>query len=178
MTRAARHIRFSRYPRRRGVIPGVSVLAFLAVTASLTSHPALIWNASASAPVGLYRRVAGQPERGDLVLAWLPAGARELAAERGYLPRTVPVVKRVAGLAGDAVCAEGATVFINGKPVAERLAADGKGRRLPTWEGCNLLRPGDFLLLMENSPASFDGRYFGLVGRRQIIGRLVPVWTK
>jgi len=178
MKRAARHMRFRRYPRRPGLIFSISALALLAIAASLTTDPVLIWNASASAPVGLYRRIAGPPECGDLVLAWLPAGARELAAERGYLPRTVPVVKRVAGLAGDTVCAEGATVFINGKPVAGRLAADGQGRPLPAWEGCNLLRPGEFFLLMESSPASFDGRYFGPVRRHQIIGRLVPVWTK
>lgn len=178
MIRAVRYPRFRRYPGPRGVICGVSALALLAVAASLTSHPVLIWNASASAPVGLYRRTTGQLQRGDLVLAWLPAGARELAAERDYLPRSVPVVKRIAGLAGDTVCAEGATVFISGKPVAERLTADQRGRLLPAWEGCYLLQPGDYFLLMEDAPASFDGRYFGLVGRRQIIGRLVPVWTK
>lgn len=164
--------------RRPGFILTVSALALLALAASLTSMPLLIWNASASAPIGLYRRIDGPLQRGNLVLAWLPAGARELAAERGYLPRNVPLVKRVAGLAGDVVCAEGATVFINGKLVTTRVKADKKGHPLPAWEGCNLLQPGDVFLLMGDVPASFDGRYFGVVGRRQLIGRLVPLWTK
>jgi len=173
-----RYPRFRRHRRRPGLVLGVSAAAFLALAASLTTDPLLIWNASASVPTGLYRRIGGPFTRGDLVLAWLPAGARQLAAERGYLPHNVPLVKRVAGLAGDMVCAEGAMVFINDKPVAIRLQTDKEGRSLPAWEGCNLLQPGEVFLLMGSVPDSFDGRYFGPVGRRQIIGRLVPLWTK
>ncbi|HWT96298.1 MAG TPA: S26 family signal peptidase [Terriglobales bacterium] len=178
MTPFRRHRRFRRQRRRPGFVLGVSATALLAIAASLTPSPLLIWNVSASAPIGLYARVAGPPARGDLVLAWLPAGARELAAERTYLPRNVPVVKRVAALAGDIVCAEGAMVFLNGKPLATRRSVDSKERPLPSWEGCQVLQPGDVFLLMVDAPDSFDGRYFGAVGRRQIIGRLVPLWTK
>ncbi|HVJ34887.1 MAG TPA: S26 family signal peptidase [Terriglobia bacterium] len=174
----SRHRRFRRHRRRPRLVIGVSAAALLAIIASLTPSPLLIWNASASAPIGLYARVSGRPERGDLALAWLPAGAREIATERGYLPRNVPLVKRVAGLAGDTICAEGVTVFLNGKPVATRRSSDNKARPLPSWEGCRVLLPGDVFLLTVDAPDSFDGRYFGPVGRRQIIGRLVPLWTE
>lgn len=169
---------FRRSRRRPGLILSISAVALLAMAASLTPSSLLIWNASASAPMGLYRRAAGTPARGDLVLAWLPAGARELAAARGYLPRDVPAIKRVAGLAGDTVCANGATIFLNGKAVAVKLPNDKKGRSLPAWDGCRVLQPGDVFLLMPDVPDSFDGRYFGPVGRRQIIGRLVLLWPK
>ena len=61
--------------------------------------PLLLWNASASAPVGLYRVMSGAPiQRGDMVLVRTPDSVRDLAAERGYLPLNVPLVKRVAAL--------------------------------------------------------------------------------
>nr|WP_312051855.1 hypothetical protein [Brevundimonas diminuta] len=47
--------------------------------------PRLVWNASASAPVGLWRIDPRAPFRvGDMVLASPPASVRRLAAERRY----------------------------------------------------------------------------------------------
>jgi conjugative transfer signal peptidase TraF len=168
-----------RVKRRRPVVLLCSVGAgLLCLAASLTPTPYLIWNASASAPIGLYRRLAGPLIRGDLVLARLPAGARELAAERGYLPKSVPVVKRIAGAAGDTICADGLSVFLNGRLIARRLSHDGEGRDLPAWDGCNILAPDEVFLLMPERLDSYDGRYFGAVSRYLIIGRLAPLWTK
>jgi conjugative transfer signal peptidase TraF len=140
--------------------------------------PLLLWNASASAPIGLYRVMPKAPiQRGDMVLLRTPGSVRDLAAERGYLPLAVPLVKRVAALAGDRVCAVGDDLFINGERVARRLERDHLGRPLPHWLGCHRL--GDEVLpLMAEVPTSFDGRYFGAVPTSAVIGRLVPLWTK
>ena len=74
----------------------------VAVTALWKTPMLLVWNASASAPVGLYRVEPHAPvRRRDMVVAWLPRGARLLAASRHYLPANVPLVKRVAAVAGD-----------------------------------------------------------------------------
>ena len=168
------------YPRRawRALIFGVTMLSVLATSASLVPTPWLVWNASASAPIGFYWRVAGRPSRGDLVLARAPLWARKLAAERRYLPLNVPLLKRVAAVAGDVVCASGDALFIDGRLIAHRLASDPVGRPLPRWEGCETLGAGEFFLLMADVPDSFDGRYFGVIERRDIIGRLVPLWTR
>jgi conjugative transfer signal peptidase TraF len=140
--------------------------------------PLLLWNASASAPIGLYRVISSAPIlRGDMVLLLTPDSVRDLAAERGYLPLAVPLVKRVVALAGDRVCAIGDDLFINGKWVARRLEHDHLGRRLLHWQGCHRL--GDEVFpLMADVPTSFDGRYFGAVPKSAVIGRLVPLWTK
>ncbi len=151
---------------------------FLGVSALTQPAPWLVWNASASAPLGLYGVVHGQAlARGDLVLAEPPDAARRLAAERGYLPAGVPLVKRVAALSDDTVCGAGVAITINGRQIAERLSADTRGRPLPAWEGCRLLQGGEVFLLMDGVPDSFDGRYFGPVESTAIIGRLVPIWT-
>ncbi|HXP98033.1 MAG TPA: conjugative transfer signal peptidase TraF [Telmatospirillum sp.] len=140
--------------------------------------PLLLWNASASAPIGLYRVMSSGPiQRGDMVLLRTPDSVRNLAAERGYLPLTVPLVKRVAALAGDRVCAIGDDLLINGEWVARRLERDHLGRPLPHWQGCHRLGDEVFPLMAE-VPTSFDGRYFGPVPISAVIGRLVPLWTK
>jgi type IV secretory pathway protease TraF len=54
--------------------------SLLTVSALLHATPLLIWNASASAPLGLYRVVVGPVKRRDFVLAEAPEGARRLAA--------------------------------------------------------------------------------------------------
>lgn len=166
--------------RRRGVTLGLGLVAIgmVGFAAGIAPVPRLVWNASASAPVGLYRAVAGEPARGDLVLARTPVSLRALAAERGYLPADVPLIKRVAARAGDTVCAEGDRILINGRHVATRLERDAHGRPLPRWKGCRLLGAAELFLLMAGVPGSFDGRYFGPVRRSAAIARLSPVWLR
>ena len=140
--------------------------------------PVLVWNATASAPVGLYElRRTDSVMRGDMVLAEVPANARELAAARGYLPAGVRLVKRIAALAGDTVCSFGRRIIINGNPAATRLSADIQGRPLPSWHGCYRLKRDQVFLLMAHVPDSFDGRYFGPIRRAAILGTLRPLWT-
>ena len=141
-------------------------------------RPLLVWNASASAPIGLYHVVYGVPlHRSELVLAWAPDWARELANRRGYLPRNVPLVKRIAAMTGDTICADQNTIFINGHAVTQQFKIDREGRALPGWSRCTRLNSDDVFLLMKGVPASFDGRYFGPVKTSAIIAELVPLWT-
>ena len=142
-------------------------------------RPFIIYNASASAQIGYYWVEAPYPVgRGDLVLARTPDSVRELAAQRDYLPVTVPLVKRVEGVAGDVVCARDHVVTINGRRVAYQFSTDRLGRPLPRWSGCLRLRYDEIFLLMEGVPDSFDGRYFGPVPVRSVIGKLVPLWLR
>lgn len=142
-----------------------------AVTACRKAPVLLVWNASASAPIGLYRVVHGAPvRRGDMVIARMPAAFRPLAAARDYIPASVPLVKRVAAAEGDGVCAAGTKVRINGRVAAVRLARDSAGRPMPWWKGCRRLGHGEVFLLVD-SRRSFDGRYFGITGARDVIGR-------
>jgi conjugative transfer signal peptidase TraF len=136
-----------------------------------------VWNASASARLGLYWVTHRVPAVGDFVLAAPPPDARRLAAARAYLPATVDLVKRIAAISGSTICAVGRRVLIDGNPVAERLAHDGFGRPLPAWTGCRTLAADEVFLLMANVPDSFDGRYFGPTPRSAIVGTLVPLWT-
>jgi conjugative transfer signal peptidase TraF len=176
---ARRRARLARRRLQRRVAV-VAVLAGLVVaSAAVPPAPRLVWNASASAPVGLYAVSPGAlPRAGDMVIAWVPGPARRLAAQRHYIPINVPLVKRVAAVPGDDVCAIGEAIFVRGRLAALRRIADGMGRAMPWWNGCRRLGDGDYFLLMADSPDSFDGRYFGISTSRDIVGRATLLWAR
>lgn len=162
----------------------IAALATAGIVAALTcgnpAHhsPILVWNASASAPIGLYlRRDESAVSRGDLVLVEPPRDLAIFADERRYLPVGVPLIKRVLALSGSTICGHGDTVTIGGKAVLRRLKQDGQNRPLPSWSGCHRLGSAEVFLAIESVPGSFDGRYFGPLPVTTIKGRLVPLWT-
>ena len=73
----------SRLPAKPTALIGLGAAA-LATTIALPPTPWLVWNASASAPIGLYA-VSGRQDiaSGDMVLVRVPDRWRRLAAERG-----------------------------------------------------------------------------------------------
>ncbi len=150
----------------------VGVLSFIPVT------PKLIWNASASVPLGLYSIApARHLEVTDLVAVETPEPLASFMAERRYLPRGVPLMKRVAAIAGQRVCRDGAHVTIDGIDIGEALARDRAGRSLPSWQGCRRIADGEVFLMNWTAPDSMDGRYFGPLPFNSIIGRAIPLWT-
>ncbi len=157
---------------------GAAAIAALGATVACPPRPLLVWNVSASAPTGLYFVSPGRaPQRGDMVVAWTPPPWRKLAAARHYLPSNVPLVKRVAAVAGDRVCARHDQIYVNGIWVAWRRPYDGAGRQMPAWHGCRTLGDGALFLLMD-ARDSFDGRYFGPTERQDIIGRARLLWAR
>lgn len=102
---------------------------------------------------------------------------RALASRRHYLPATVPLVKRIAAVPGDSVCALGDGILVNGRIAARRHETDRAGRPMPWWQGCMTLRDGALFLLMAGTPDSFDGRYFGATEAKDVIGRARLIWA-
>jgi len=174
--RATKHKR--RILGRRVTITGIGI-TLLGLTMAFPPAPRLVWNASASAPIGLYAVTPGAPvDPGDIVIARVPDPWRMMAAERRYIPANVPLVKRVAAAAGDEVCALGQEIFVNGTWVVERRVADARGRPMPWWSGCVRLRGRQLFLLMPGSPASFDGRYFGVTEGGLVVGKARLLWAR
>lgn len=150
----------------------------LALTADTPPAPCLIWNTTASVPVGLYRLApTKRPAVGDLVVARPPEPLASWFDEAGYLPRGVPLVKQVAAVAGQRICRAGAVLTIDGRFATQARDRDRLGRRLPAWSGCYRLGRDD-LLLLNSAPDSLDGRYFGPSHRIDLIGRATPIWTR
>ncbi len=160
------------------LLGGYAAIAAITVPAFVRPAPRLVWNASASVPIGLYRaRPVKGLGRGDLVAAYAPQPVGHLMAERGYLPLRVPMLKQVAAVMGQDVCRTGPHILIDRKHVAEARVFDRAGRPLPAWQGCHRLLEDEVFLLNPGAPDSFDGRYFGPVKKAAIVAILTPVWT-
>jgi conjugative transfer signal peptidase TraF len=160
----------------------VLVTHFSVVTFSIANcipvTPRLIWNASASVPIGLYAvRPIDELAVGDLVAVTPPEPLARFLSERGYLPIHVPLMKHIAARAGQTVCRSGDTVTIDGTSVGSALDHDHLGRELPSWSGCQTLPEGEVFLMNSDTADSLDGRYFGSLPIASIIGRTVPIWT-
>lgn len=141
--------------------------------------PRVVWNASASVPIGFYRiEPLPDPPHGALVAVTPPAPLARWLAERGYLGERVPLLKHVAAKPGQRVCRIGAVVSVDGRPVVVARERDGRGRPLPVWQGCRTLRTGELFMLNPDHTDSMDGRYFGPLPASTVLGRATPILTR
>ena len=164
-----------RYAVATAIAASAFAVSFVAV-AVVHPQPRLVWNASASAPIGLYRiHPESDPPPGALVAVAPPERLSRWLSARGYLPEGVPLLKHVTAKAGQRICRRGAVVSVDGHPVASARARDGRGRPLPVWQGCRTLESGEIFLLNPSVPDSLDGRYFGPLPASAVIGRATPL---
>lgn len=140
--------------------------------------PKLIWNASASTPIGLYTvEPAARLEVTDLVAVNAPEPLASFLSDGGYLPRNTPLMKRVLGLPGQTVCRQGVLITVDGVEMGTALERDRLGRPLPVWRGCRVVADGELFLMNWEVPDSLDGRYFGPLPATSVIGRAIPLYT-
>lgn len=158
--------------------PQLILLAMAALIASFIAlHRAqdmVLYNGSASMPVGFYRRVERDIGVGAIVTVRAHRVAPGYARQRDAGPR-FRLLKHVAATSGDVVCAANNEIRINGEVATRRQTRDSAGRALPTWSGCVTLL-SDQLLLLGDSPNSFDSRYFGVVSVDDIEGVWRPLF--
>lgn len=167
-----------RFVMATAVAASAFAVSFVAI-AVVDPFPRIIWNASASVPIGLYRiHPDSDPPRGALVAITPPERLAHWLSARGYLPEGVPLLKHVAAKAGQHVCRVGYVVSVDAQPIATARARDGRGRALPAWQGCRMLKPGELLLLNPSIPDSLDGRYFGALPISAVLGRAIPLLTR
>jgi type IV secretory pathway protease TraF len=89
---------------------------------------------------------------------------------RGVLAKGKLLLKRVVAEAGDRVCRRGPSISVNGETAAKARNVDSHGMSLPSWQGCVMLDEGQVFLLGD-TPGSYDGRYFGMTPKADIVGR-------
>ncbi|MFC5386838.1 S26 family signal peptidase [Aquamicrobium segne] len=164
---------------RRYILLTMLCGASLVVVPALTSHaPRLIFNASASVPVGLYSvHPVDEINVGDLVAVLPPDDLAVFLDARGYLPRGVPLIKRVLALPGTEVCRRSTTVIAYDHAYGDAQPSDSFGRDLPQWQGCRTLGDDEVFLMNWDAADSLDGRYFGPLPRASITARVTPLYT-
>ena len=145
--------------------------------ALLWAGPELAVNYSESIPRGLYLVKPEQPGRGDYTLLNNDS-LLTIAFRRGYLPRHIPIGKKVVAAGGDTVDVQESGVWINDLlyPNSKPLDIDSRGQAMPKIRGRFILAKDQIFLLGEH-PHSFDGRYFGPVSIKDSHHILSPFFT-
>lgn len=135
----------------------------------LTTHYS--FNYTGSLPKGWYRhRPFLKIERGDLVIFKIPKELKYIACQRGYLnASTNKMIKYVGAIKGDRVYQEGSSLVINDEIYATIDKRDRSGQQLMVAGRRLIPREDEFLPLSKYSPYSWDGRYYGVIKKKEIL---------
>lgn len=158
-------------------LAGIAAAA-LAAAALAAPRDLLLYNHSPSVPEGLYIRADGPVAVGAFVTVRARDVAPEEARRRNFDDASDRFIKRIAAVGGDRVCGDGQSVAIGEGvtvvTVDQRYEpTEDDGARLKGWRGCRIL-DDDEVLLLGDTPDSFDGRYWGPVSVDLIEG----VWRR
>lgn len=163
--------------RARYVMATAAALAIM-LASGVPTAPRLVWNASASVPIGFYTIApADRIEVPNLVAVLPPEPVADFMVHRGYIARDVPLLKHVVGLPGERVCRDGRAITVDAVPLGEARDRDSQGRDLPVWQGCHVIAEGEVFLMNLDVSDSLDGRYFGPLPASTVIGRATPLFT-
>lgn len=155
------------------------VVLLILVFSFFHHRPRLMWNATASVPIGLYiLKSPGPLSVGDLVADQPPLQLSRYMAGRHYLPPNAPLLKFVGAITDQTVCRNGLVISIDGLAVATALMSDHARRHLPDWQGCHILKSSEVFLLNPTAPDSFDGRYFGVLPANTVTARAELLWRE
>ena len=137
-------------------------------------------NLEYSMPRGVYRSSSGEYRSGDLALVRLPGRWSDYVLRRGYAPsdalhdRTRDALKYVCAIPGNQV-----RIGVDGIEVDDWLLPftapkerDSSGRKLPVMTLTAVLQPGEYLVCSNQDALGFDSRYYGIVNRSNLIGRM------
>jgi len=108
-----------------------------------------------------------RPQRGDIVVFLTPHAAAPKCGASGTF------IKRLIGLPGERWSERQGFVYIDGRPLSEPYIRTAR-RDFLSFRGGRI--PADrFLLLGDNRASSCDSRIWGLVPRRNLIGRVTEI---
>lgn len=142
------------------------------------------FNITNSLPVGVWR-ITDAIGRGTYVTACVPPSApmMDVAIAKGYLPDGnckggyAPLLKQVVAVEGDTVTLTPTAVLVNGQPIpnTETLAYRFIDPLPAIARGTYTVAHGEFWLIANENPRSFDSRYFGALQRRDIEHGMKPM---
>jgi len=146
----------------------------------------LVINATPSMPLGVWKITERHPAviaSGDVILYCPPpseitrkALSQGIYASGGSCDSgLVPLIKRVAGRAGDHVVVNKKGVWIN-----HHLLQDSRALHIPgiapVWRS-GTLSTTMLWLHSDHEPRGFDSRYFGPAQANDVVATLVPLWV-
>jgi len=155
----------------RNKIKNILIIILILIGSLLTTTKVLFLNLfSHSLPYGIYLRINGVPRAGDYASSFLTQEIANYGRNRGYLGKgysrtgIIPILKIIRGVPGDRYSVQNGFFELGGQRY-QMSQKDPSGRPLrPFYHGnFGILGPGEYLLLSNYSPYSWDSRYWGPV---------------
>jgi len=164
------------------VLAGAGTLAVLMFAFGRPVAAPLVYNDSASVPLGFWWRTGGpgMPLRPGMVIGFRPpaAGRAYVAVHMPQYLRDELILKYVVATAGGRICRDAEGAFsVDGRVLGRALTADEHGNPLPAWQGCRTLAVGSAAVFSSRIPDSYDSRYYGAVPARDIEAAYRPLWV-
>jgi signal peptidase I len=131
------------------------------------ARPAIGCEAGTDDRVAVHPYGSPGPRRGDIVVFRTPPLARVKCGAGGLF------IKRVIGLPGERWAERRGYVYIDGKRLGEPYIHADRRDQLTLRGGT--IPAGRYLLLGDNRASSCDSRIYGLVPRRNLIGRVFEI---
>ena len=129
-----------------------------------------------SMPEGYYLTYSTQDiTRDDNVLFKPNERIQQFIVDHGWLPKGVPLLKRIVGIPGDKLCIKQQKVSINNKTIAIITDKDSKGNLLPVFQFCGVIARNQYFVQGIANDHSFDSRYYGLILGNQIISKAIKL---
>ena len=152
----------------------------LAMSLMLEEMPKIIYfNVTTSLPQGFYLRIpCKECRRGDYIVYEPSEEVKTLINKNGWGNGKRDFLKKVGATAGEKYSIDPDTLKfeIEGKYIGQVYETDNNGNDLPKIRGEHEV-PKGYVLPIATSARSFDGRYSGVISKKQIKARVVPVLT-
>lgn len=142
----------------------------------------MLINWTPSIKQGIYIKESGVIHRGNLVALCLPEPYQSLALSRAYVMNgdachgTIPLLKEVIAVPGDEVKLTEDVIQVNGRAYFFKTEQnDHLGRPLMAYPKGDYKNTQGYWFLGNNSPHSWDSRYWGPLAQKQIIYKVKPL---
>ncbi|MGB8267564.1 MAG: S26 family signal peptidase [Candidatus Velthaea sp.] len=145
------------------------------------------FNLTPSMPVGMYWATSPW-QRGDTVAVCAPPAIVDEGLAKGYIPRfplgpcwrhTMPLVKVLAAIGGDAVGVSPRRISVNGAtwPYSQRRYETISGEPITQWMNGYSRLAADRILVLGENPESWDSRVWGPIPSSSVRARWIPILT-
>ena len=151
-------------------------VCLLLSTSFLQPQKRLIWNRTASAPMGIYWLNDDPFTVGRWVVVSARSDDARWAQSQGFIGEDWPLLKQIEAVSGDEICRIDGVISVNGMTIGKAKNIDSRGRSLPVWTGCQTLSEAE-VFLMNPHPDSLDGRYFGPTDLSDLDGVAALIWV-
>lgn len=166
-------------------IVGITIILFI-ITVAIFFKNGYQVNVTASYPMGIYKIYEDSKNinRNDMILFCPPDNDTfKMAKKVGYLRsgfcpgNYIKMMKKVSGLPGDKININ-KFVYVNSKKLinSDLYKKDSQDNILPELKENFILEDDQYFLMSDYDKKSFDSRYFGPINKKQLIGKMKPIF--